>query len=168
MPERVEGSAINGIGTYHVPWQWLVPLSLRGTSSPVRLQKESRNVMGAPLVGRMRVTLSLLLALLFTVIGSVAGLSQERPWSQHEAIQAEEAVQGLRSWKDVYRAFKQFGHCDDGAIWEGYSDSVVRLLSVHWEQLHDLNTLSKSDKKFLAFVIRHIDATTDESELKSV
>ena len=118
----------------------------------------------------MRIMASFVLALLLTVVWSVAALSQSqaRYCSEHDALEAEDAVQGLSSWKDVHKAFKRYGHCDDGAIGEGYSESVVHLLSAHWGQLDDLNKISSSDKKFLAFVIRHIDATTDESELKSV
>jgi hypothetical protein len=115
----------------------------------------------------MRITLSVLLVLLVIAIGPMTVPSQERSCSEHDAMEAEDTVTNLRNWEDVYRSFKQFGHCDNGTIADGYSASVVRLLSDHWDQLGDLNKLS-SDRKFLAFVIKHIDATVDEHELRNV
>jgi hypothetical protein len=115
----------------------------------------------------MRITLSVLLVLLVIALGSMTVPSQERSCSDHDARKAEETAASLSTWSDVYVAFKRYGHCDDGTMWEGYSESVVHLLSDHWDQLGDLNKLS-SDRKFLAFVIKHIDATVDEHELRNV
>ncbi len=93
---------------------------------------------------------------------------QERNCSKEEAMQAEDSVGMLSGWDDFYQSFKRFRHCDDGAIAEGYTDSVVRLLSSHWNQLQKLSDLSSSDSKFLDFVLRHINATADQDELKKV
>jgi hypothetical protein len=111
---------------------------------------------------------TMLFVLLLVVVMCVEALPQERNCSKEEAIEAEKSAAKLDGWDDVYRSFRRFGHCDDGAIAEGYSASIMHLLRFHWDQLQKLNELSSSDSKFFAFVIRHIDATADQRDLKNV
>jgi hypothetical protein len=94
--------------------------------------------------------------------------AQETTCTETEAIAAETVSSGLKSWTSIYDSFKRFGHCDDGAVAEGYSDSVVRTLASCWNQLGTLQKLASSDDKFHEFVLRHIDATTDERDIKKI
>ncbi len=68
-------------------------------------------------------------------------------------------------WDSLYRQFKQFGACDDGAIGEEFSEEVAQLFSTQWAHLEKLSRLAAADKTFERFVLRHIDATLDENEL---
>jgi hypothetical protein len=81
---------------------------------------------------------------------------------------ADSSISKLNNWQDVYKSFKRFRQCDDGYIAEGYSDAIVKILAHKWNQLSILIKFTSQDKDFYAFVIRHIDATTDESELKMI
>ena len=73
-----------------------------------------------------------------------------------------------KSWKSLYRLFEQFGPCDDGGIGEGFSEDVAQLFIKQWTHLEALNRLLASDKAFEKFVLRHIDATLSEEELKTI
>lgn len=73
-----------------------------------------------------------------------------------------------KSWSELYRLFNDFGQCDDGAIGEGFSEDVAQLLLKQWTHLDALNHLMVSDKSFGKFVLRHVDATLDEHELKAI
>lgn len=81
-----------------------------------------------------------------------------------DAILAEDEADSLDSWKNIYHSFKRFGHCDDGAIAEGYSGSVVSMLTQRWEQLDHVSKLIAEDQKFREFVLRHIDETMSASD----
>jgi hypothetical protein len=70
-----------------------------------------------------------------------------------------------QDWNGLYRLFKQFGACDDGAIGERFSADVAHLFSVQWNHLDSLNRLASSGKAFEQFVLRHIDTTLDENDL---
>jgi hypothetical protein len=83
--------------------------------------------------------------------------ASDKVCTREEAIQAETESSTLKDWDSVYQAFKRFGHCDDGAIGEGYSDSIARLLASDWAHIEKANTLTSSDKKFRRFVLHHID-----------
>jgi len=83
-------------------------------------------------------------------------------------MEAESSVSRLNNWEDVYKSFKKFRFCDDGAIAEGYSDVVERMLSNQWGQLEELVKLSSSDKGYIVFVVKHIDATADKSDVENI
>ena len=81
---------------------------------------------------------------------------------------AEDEVDYLKTWEQIYDSFKRYAACDDGAIYEGYSDAVVRMLADRWEQLPTLQNLVDRDERFGKFVFQHIDATTNNDDLDRV
>jgi hypothetical protein len=97
-------------------------------------------------------------------------LAQEgakRPCTEAEAAQAEKEVDSLKTWEDVYQSYKRFSQCDDGAIGEGYSDAVGKLLSDEWGRLPRLANLTNRDRGFEHFVLKHIDESlADDTLLK--
>jgi hypothetical protein len=70
-----------------------------------------------------------------------------------------------KDWNALYRLFRQFGACDEGAIGERFSADVAHLFSTQWSHLDTLNRLAAADKAFERFVLRHIDTTLDEDDL---
>lgn len=95
------------------------------------------------------------------LLGLSPGLlaTEKKDCSPQEARLAEEGVDRLRSWADIHQAFKQFAHCDDGSIAEGYSEAVVERLATRWQTLSELNALVSANPEFGDFVIRHIDGS---------
>jgi hypothetical protein len=74
----------------------------------------------------------------------------------------------LRTWDTLYRSYKSYQHCDDGAIGEGYSESVARILVDHWQTLPQLDRLARKDAHFRRFVLRHLDATLNMDDVEKV
>lgn len=61
-------------------------------------------------------------------------------------------------WQSFYDFYKKYYPCgDDGAIAEGYSDEVVKLLTAHWDQIDKFNTLVSQHSDFKIFVLKHLD-----------
>ena len=79
--------------------------------------------------------------------------------SRQEAIAAEETASTLRTWPDLYSTYLRYRHCDDGAIGEGFSESVSVLVADHWADLEKFSNLTTKDRSFLQFVLRHLDET---------
>jgi hypothetical protein len=88
--------------------------------------------------------------------------------TREEAMAAEVNTAHLPDWKQIYGAFERFSHCDDGAIAEGFTESVVHLLATHWEALSQLASFARKNSEFRNFVLRHINDTADFSELKQI
>jgi hypothetical protein len=91
----------------------------------------------------------------------------QKPCSRSEERRALDEHEKLKTWGDIFHSFKSYGHCDDGAIAEGYSDKVVHLLAMDWKSFTELNHLTKANPDFRNFILRHIDTTASWDELRS-
>ena len=80
------------------------------------------------------------------------------------------AINTLRDWTKIHNFYKKyFPSCpDDGMFAEGYSELIVRTLAKDWVQITKLDAAASKDKRFKAFVLRHIDATTNEADLRVI
>jgi len=108
-------------------------------------------------------------AVILLAIASVCPIyAQEHPCTNAEAERAEMQADTSSTWDALYKSYKAYHHCDDGAIAEGYSESVTRMLARQWSTLPQLLPLAQEDAAFGAFVIRHVDATADLDNLKTI
>ena len=73
-----------------------------------------------------------------------------------------------RNWSGLHRLFKKFGQCDDQEIADGTSYYIGELFLKQWAHLDVLNRLVAADKPFGEFVLRHINATLSDGELKAI
>lgn len=80
------------------------------------------------------------------------------------------AINTLREWPRIHPFYKaHFPPCpDDGMFAEGYSELVVRTLATNWNNLSELRVAASQDPRFKAFVLRHIDATANEADLRLI
>ena len=74
----------------------------------------------------------------------------------------------LDSWQSIYSAYERYGSCDDGAIAEGFTDSVVHLLATNWASLSDTQELIAKNPSFRSFVVSHVNASADSDEIAKV
>ena len=74
----------------------------------------------------------------------------------------------LDSWNNVFLAYREFRQCDDGAIAEGYSEMVARLLVDHWSRLSELQNLIAKDRDFEPFVLKRVNATLDPKDIEKL
>ncbi len=88
--------------------------------------------------------------------------------SDTEAQRAESEAVMLRSWDDLYGSYKRYKHCDDGAISEGHSEAVARILVDHWNTLSRLADITRKDTDFRRFVLKHIDQTLSLEDIKTI
>lgn len=93
---------------------------------------------------------------------------QQKTCTDAEETQAEKAVDSLKTWDQVYGAYKKFVQCDDGAVAEGYSDAVGKLLANDWRHFPRLTKLAKTDKSFERFVVKHVDESLTDNTLQKI
>ncbi len=84
--------------------------------------------------------------------------------TRQEAIEAETTASSIKSWHELEAHFYKFGHCDDGAIGEGYSESVSYLMEDKWPEF--LNY--KMGESFFNFAKKHVDETWEINRYKKV
>ena len=106
-----------------------------------------------------------LIVILFSV---QTGHAQERPCADAEGRRALDEAGTLRSWDALYGSYSRYRKCDDGAIGEGYSESVARILVDHWTTLPQLAQVAGKDIRFRAFAMKHVDATLNTDDLVKI
>ena len=79
-------------------------------------------------------------------------------------MQALATASALDTWPEILASFRKYAHCDDGAIAEGYSASVVAMLADRWNQVAELDKALSTEPSFRAFVLRHINETAGRDE----
>lgn len=117
---------------------------------------------------RMRRTLAQSLCLILAFGAGGACHAGAKACSAKDAVAADAAIDGLDSWAKVRRAYRMYGHCDDGSIAEGNSEAVARLLVDHWNTLPMLAELAQRDPAFKGFVLRHVDSTLNTVDLDRI
>jgi hypothetical protein len=85
-----------------------------------------------------------------------------------KAMKAEIAAADVRSWGELFNAYLDYSVCDSGAIAEGFSDSVGRLLSADTVRWSELAGFVRRDDRFLGFIVRHIDETIPATTVDSI
>jgi hypothetical protein len=108
---------------------------------------------------------ALLMAVIFLCSGQVIAGEE---CSQSLGMEAENAVDTMKSWSSIYSGFKRYKSCDDGGVAEGFTDAVVHLLTSDWSSLKDAEQLSARSSSFRSFLLRHIDASADTEDLKAI
>jgi len=74
------------------------------------------------------------------------------------------------TWDTLYHLYRHPGpdFVDDGSTAEALSQFVVHRLATRWSTVRSLATLVAADSAFGAFVLKHVDATTEVSELHRI
>jgi hypothetical protein len=106
-----------------------------------------------------------LVSILFAV---QAGYSQKRPCADAQGRRALDEAGALRSWDALYGSYRLYRQCDDGAIGEGYSESVARILVDHWNTLPHLAHLAEKDPGLRRFVMEHVDGTLNMDDAEKI
>jgi hypothetical protein len=105
---------------------------------------------------------------LFFITSAFATDAATKKCTKAEAMKAEEEAGSLKNWDQLYRSYKRFSQCDDGAIAEGYSESITKLLAEDWKNSNRLLVLTNRSKTFRSFVLKHIDETVPGDRLASI
>jgi hypothetical protein len=100
--------------------------------------------------------------------GAQVSSADVRGCTAQEAKEVEGIAAKIKSWGRLYHVFERYGHCDDGGIGEGFSESVSLLLAMQWENVTELGEIVASKPQFLHFVIRHIDETVPTDRLGKI
>lgn len=95
-------------------------------------------------------------------------LADQRICTKDESQSAEAIAATAVSWRQLHQKFEQYSHCDDGAIAEGFSESVSLLLADRWADIRQLDVIARSQSAFQEFVVRHIDETVPKDRLERI
>ena len=101
---------------------------------------------------------AILFAALLAATSPAAAQSEAGKCTTAEAVAAEAATDRLFTWPNVYRFFRQFGHCFDGAIAGNASDRIQGLLADRWSEVPQLLKFMSQDTHFNTFVLNIVNS----------
>ena len=91
----------------------------------------------------------------FALALALPALAQDRPCPKNEAQRAEKAIERVVNWQQLHKAFQDYGHCDQGAIDDLFTDTMLRLM-VEWRNVEGLAGPMQSDPRYKTFIQRHL------------
>jgi len=116
----------------------------------------------------MRRFLIAVLTVAMMLSSAQVGHAQKQGCSDAASRRALDEAVTLRTWDALYTSYKAYRQCDDGAIGEGYSESVARILADRWNRLPRFAELAGKNAAFRAFVLRHVDSTLNTDDLEKI
>ena len=121
----------------------------------------------------MRIRLLAILLALLPALCATAKTKAETPEWVSRCKPLEDAIEDVTKSKiydekaltRIFQLNRQFATCDDGSYGEGISDVTVKALAQSYQ---GVVKLASEDKGMLAFILKHIDSTTDLNDLDRV
>ena len=74
----------------------------------------------------------------------------------------------LTDWNAVAKFYDRFRQCDDGGIAEGASDAIGQLLAREQPDVETLARSMRSRRGMRHFILRHVDATLSDDDLRVI
>jgi len=102
--------------------------------------------------------------ILFTAF---AALAQDKACTPVEMAAAEKAIDRVVNWEQLYKAFRDHGHCDKGSVDEVFTEALLRCI-VEWKNMEGLARPMEKDKAYREFVYRHLGSPAAKSDVDSV
>lgn len=104
-----------------------------------------------------------------TAVGTPAPAPSQKTCPSKVYSRADAAlVRARRDWLSLYHHRQAYPACDDGALAEGYSDAVARLIARRWDRIDEFSRLAERHPAFGRWVIRHIDESAAQDDLARI
>lgn len=92
--------------------------------------------------------------------------AQDKPCSTADAARAEKVVDQVVTWAHLHKAWKDWRHCDTGAVADVYTDALMRLM-VEWKNVDALAEGMK-DPEYRGFVEKHLRSPAAKDDLSAI
>lgn len=91
----------------------------------------------------------------------------QKECTRAEAAAAEKAAERIVNYGQLFRAWKEYGHCDRGAAEELFTDAILRLL-VEWKNVDTVAGDVQSDPEYKRFIHKHLRSPMAKEDRPSI
>ncbi|HUQ29731.1 MAG TPA: hypothetical protein VM051_14140 [Usitatibacter sp.] len=95
-----------------------------------------------------------------------AAYAADKPCPPAEAARAEKSVDTVVTWAHLHKAWKDWKHCDSGAVADVYTDAILRLM-VEWKNVDALGEGMK-DPEYKSFIQAHLRSPAAKDDRGSI
>lgn len=96
------------------------------------------------------------------LVGAAPALAQQK-----DCGPADKAVDKVVNPTGLYKAFKDYGHCDKPPVEDVFTDAVLRLM-VEWKDADTLATDAQRDSAYKAFLFKHVKSPAAKDDRDSI
>ena len=96
-----------------------------------------------------------------------AALAAAPALAQKDCGPAEKAVDKVVNYPGLYKAFKEYGHCDKGPVEDVFTDAILRLM-VEWKDVDTVAADVQRDAEYKKFIHRHLQSPAAKEDRDSV
>jgi hypothetical protein len=90
----------------------------------------------------------------------------QKECSKADMAAAEKAVERVVNYSGLNKAWKDYGHCDTGAVDEVFTDAILRLM-VEWKNV-DIIAQDMRDPGYKAFIHKHLSSPAAKDDRQSI
>jgi hypothetical protein len=98
---------------------------------------------------------------------ALCAAAQEKPCPPAEATRAEQGVDRVVNWVQLYKAYQDYRHCDKGNVSELFTEALLRCI-VEWKNVEGLAKPMEKDADYRAFVVKHLASPEAKGDLNDV
>lgn len=81
--------------------------------------------------------------------------SAQKTCTKADESNAQKAIDKVSTWASLNSTWKSFRHCDTGAVGEGFTDAILRLV-VDWKGVNQLADAMARDADYKTFILDHL------------
>lgn len=107
------------------------------------------------------------IAALAALAAPAATLAQDRACAAADSKAAEQALDRVVNWELLHKAWKEFGHCDSGAVNEAFTEAFLRV-AVQWKNVEQFAPRYQGEAQFKAFINRHIASPAAKDDVDAL
>jgi len=90
----------------------------------------------------------------------------QKECTKAEATAAERAIDRVTTYPTLNKAWKDYRHCDKGAVDELFTDAILRLM-VEWKNVETV-ALDTRDPEYKQFIHRHLQSEYAKDDRESI
>ena len=91
----------------------------------------------------------------------------QKECSKSDSAAAEKAVDRVVNPQGLYKAFKDYGHCDKPPVEDVFTDAILRLM-VEWKDADTLATDAQRDAAYKQFLFNHVKSPAAKDDRESI
>ena len=100
------------------------------------------------------------------LLASTPALAQ-KDCSKADAAAAEKSVDRVVNYPGLLKAFRDYGHCDQGAVEDVFTDAILRLM-VEWKDVDTIAQDMNRDANYKKFIHRHLQSPAAKDDRQSI
>ena len=103
----------------------------------------------------------------FALGAASIAFAADKPCTKADAANGEKAIERANNWNQLYKSWQDFRHCDTGAVADGYTDSLMRLM-VEWKGVDTLAAAMQKDPGFKEWVHARLQSPAAKDDQPAV